>query len=410
MSGLVLKLAPKERVIINGAVIENGDRRTRLSVLTPGANILRLRDAIHPEEANTPVRRVCYVAQLAVSGDAEPDEAKVQLLRGIEQLSQVFCDSESLTALNRATEAVSKGQFYQSLRALRSLLPREERLMGIAGTMTFQPIAPFGGIGGWAFLSQTREAQQEAFDTSASVVRDTAYFEEKIGTISKAEDLVADRRLLRVALGAFGLDGDIDNRFFIQKVLEDSTLEPGSLSNRLSDKRYLAMAQEFGFGDVTPPYTALSEFGPKITVLFRERQFEIAVGNQSEDMRLALGLERDLGDLVDRDISEDAMWFTVMATQPLRVVFERAFSIPTAVGALDIDRQLELFKEKATAFFGDPSVAQFSDPEKLDDLRQRFLAQSELQASAVGGVTTTRGSAALALLSQSNPAGGVSVF
>ena len=29
MTGLVLKLAPHERVLINGAVIENGDRRTR---------------------------------------------------------------------------------------------------------------------------------------------------------------------------------------------------------------------------------------------------------------------------------------------------------------------------------------------------------------------------------------------
>lgn len=132
MSGLVLKLAPKERVVINGAVIENGDRRTRVSVLTPGAKILRLRDAIHPEEANTPVRRICYVAQLAVSGDAEPEEARTQLLRGIEQLSQVFADGDSRVALDRATDAVENGRFYQGLRALRTLLPREERLMALA--------------------------------------------------------------------------------------------------------------------------------------------------------------------------------------------------------------------------------------------------------------------------------------
>jgi flagellar protein FlbT len=58
MSGLVLKLGPRERVLINGAVIENGDRRARLSIVTPNASILRLRDAIHPEEVTTPVRRV----------------------------------------------------------------------------------------------------------------------------------------------------------------------------------------------------------------------------------------------------------------------------------------------------------------------------------------------------------------
>jgi flagellar protein FlbT len=128
MSGLVLKLGPKERVLINGAVIENGDRRSRLSIVTPNANILRLRDAIHPEQANTPVRRICYVAQLVISGDAEPDEAKPEIMRGIEQLSQVFTDRDSRNLLTEATEAVLAGQHYKALKALRGLLPREERL------------------------------------------------------------------------------------------------------------------------------------------------------------------------------------------------------------------------------------------------------------------------------------------
>ncbi len=129
MSGLVLKLGPKERVLINGAVIENGDRRSRLSIVTPNANILRLRDAIHPHEVNTPVRRVCYVAQLVLSGDAEPAEAKHQLLRGIEQLSQVFTDFDSREQLTEATQSVMNDQHYQALKALRCLLPREERLL-----------------------------------------------------------------------------------------------------------------------------------------------------------------------------------------------------------------------------------------------------------------------------------------
>ncbi|SIS83533.1 flagellar biosynthesis repressor FlbT [Phaeovulum vinaykumarii] len=129
MTGLVLKLAPKERVLINGAVIENGDRRSRLAIMTPNANILRLRDAIHPEEVNTPVRRVCYIAQLVLSGDVEPTEARMQLMRGIEQLSQVLTDHDSRALLNTATGAVLEDQFYQALKALRSLLPREERLL-----------------------------------------------------------------------------------------------------------------------------------------------------------------------------------------------------------------------------------------------------------------------------------------
>ncbi len=129
MSGLVLKLGPHERVLINGAVIENGEKRSRLAVVTPNAHILRLRDAIHPEEVNTPVRRVCYIAQLVLSGDADPAEARMQLLRGIEQLSQVLTDPDSRQQLTSATAAVLADQHYQALKALRSLLPREERLL-----------------------------------------------------------------------------------------------------------------------------------------------------------------------------------------------------------------------------------------------------------------------------------------
>jgi flagellar protein FlbT len=129
MSGLVLKLGPKERVLVNGAVIENGDRRSRLSILTPNANILRLRDAIRPDEVTTPVRRVCYIAQLILSGDADADEGRIQLMRGVEQLSQVLTDDDSRQQLSDATEAFIEGEFYRGLKRLRSLLPREDRLL-----------------------------------------------------------------------------------------------------------------------------------------------------------------------------------------------------------------------------------------------------------------------------------------
>lgn len=143
MTGLVLKLGPKERVLINGAVIENGDRRTRLAIVTPGANILRLRDAIHPEEVTTPVRRVCYIMQLVLSGDVPPQEARPQLLRGIEQLSQVLTDADSRRQLALASGAVLEDAHYQALKALRALLPREARLL--AGGPVSGPAAQGAG-------------------------------------------------------------------------------------------------------------------------------------------------------------------------------------------------------------------------------------------------------------------------
>ncbi|WP_438990616.1 flagellar biosynthesis repressor FlbT [Lentibacter sp.] len=129
MTGLILKLGPRERVLINGAVIENGDKRSRLAIKTPDAKILRLKDAIHPEEATTPVRRACFATQLVLTGDSTADDAKLQILRRIEELSRVLTDHDSRAQLDLATIAITENQYYKCLKALRTLLPREERLL-----------------------------------------------------------------------------------------------------------------------------------------------------------------------------------------------------------------------------------------------------------------------------------------
>jgi flagellar biosynthesis repressor protein FlbT len=132
MTGLVLKLAPNERLLINGAVIENGNRRSRLNILTPAANILRLKDAIHPDEANTPIRRLCYQAQLALTGDATLDTVGPEIVAGIEELAKILRDPESHAMLSAARHAVEEGRPYYVLKFLRRLLDTEEALLKMA--------------------------------------------------------------------------------------------------------------------------------------------------------------------------------------------------------------------------------------------------------------------------------------
>lgn len=129
MPGLILKLGPGERFVANGVVIENGERRARLNILTPDSKVLRLRDAIHPEEANTPVRRVCYIAQLVLAGEADPAEAKRQLSLGISQLTAVFMDGDGAEILANAAKALADERFYPLLRTLQGLIPIEANLM-----------------------------------------------------------------------------------------------------------------------------------------------------------------------------------------------------------------------------------------------------------------------------------------
>lgn len=263
--------------------------------------------------------------------------------------------------------------------------------------MTFTPIVPFGGIAGKLFLDRTRENQQSAFVQSPRLERNTVYFSDTIAKVSTAQALVEDRRLLEVALGAFGLDSDINNRFFIEKILSSDLTDQTSLANRLSDKRYLALATAFGFNTVSGSRTETPDFAQQIVSDYQNRQFEIAIGEQSPNMRLILGLERDLAEITDRTtLSDDAMWFSIMASKPLRTVFETALGLPQSFGALDLDRQLVEFRSRAEKTFGLSEVSQFAEPDRLAELENIFLARSQLQDS--GSNSTIRGSVALAIL------------
>lgn len=261
--------------------------------------------------------------------------------------------------------------------------------------MSYQPVIPFGGMAGWKFLQRTQEAQKQAFNAAPDTQRDLAYFKENISKINSAKELVDDYQLLKVTLGAYGLDEDIKNTYYIHKVLDDGTLDPSDLANKLSDKRYYEMARDFGFGDYTTPRNKVSDFADKIVSAYQERQFEIAIGEQSEELRLAMALDRDLKSVLKKSTSDDGKWYSIMGNPPLRKIFETALGLPKSIGALDLDLQLKSFREKATAYFGDGRVDQFSNPEKMNELNRLFLVRSEI-SNGSGGMSS--GSIALTLL------------
>lgn len=261
--------------------------------------------------------------------------------------------------------------------------------------MTFQPVVPFGGFAGWSFLNRTRENQQQAFNNSVILKRNTDHFKENISKVTTAEQLVNDRRLLEVALGAYGLDEDINNKFFLQKILEDGIIDPKALGNRLSDKRYFEFSKAFGFGDFGTPNTGFSDFADKTVKLYQERQFEIAIGQTDESMRLALALDRDLDTILSVDTTEKGLWFNVMGQPPVRRIFETALGLPSSFGVLDLEQQLTGFREKTASRFGDSEIRQFSDPQKREELVRLFLVQNQIQNNFTN---VTSGTIALTLL------------
>lgn len=261
--------------------------------------------------------------------------------------------------------------------------------------MTFQPIIPGAGIAGWRFLQRTYDDQFSAFAKSPQLQRDTEYFKEKIGSIQSAEDLVKDRRLLGVALGAFGLQADIDNKYFIQKILQDGTESDDALSNRLSDKRYKEFSAAFGFGPGETPTTSDPVAMAALSANNGIQAFEVSVGEQDDSMRIALYAQRELVELSKADKSEDAKWFTLMGLPPLRSMFETALGLPKSFGQIDIDQQLEVFQDKVRGYTGNSTVAQFADPEALERITTLYLARSQI---ASFNATTSPGATALTLL------------
>lgn len=259
----------------------------------------------------------------------------------------------------------------------------------------FQPVIPLPGLAGWQFLQRTYDAQFDAFSKSTQLQRNTEYFRENIGKISSAEDLVSDRRLLTVALGAFGLEEDINNRYFIRKILEEGTLNEDALANRFADSRYQELAAAFGLGPGETPRMGLPGFADGIIDRFEAAQFEAAAGAQNAAVRVALYADRKLSDTALADMSNDAKWFTVLGDPPLRALFERALNLPEAIGQIDIDQQLQIFKDRARVVFGSDRMQDFADETPQQELITKYILRDQL-AGFGGGLSA--GSIALSLL------------
>jgi Protein of unknown function (DUF1217) len=260
--------------------------------------------------------------------------------------------------------------------------------------VSFTPTIPIGGIAGWRFLERTQASQRAAFEKGPELQRDVAYFAEKIGSVTSAADLVADRRLLKVALGAFGMESEIDKKAFVRKVLEGGTTNPSSFSNRLTDKSYYKLAKAFGFGDTGGPHIADAGFAAKITEAYKARAFESAVGDADNNMRLAMNFRREIAELAAYG-ETGASWFNVLGSKPLREVFEKALGLPKQFGQIDIDKQAEILADKTAALFGKSTLDAFKDPAAVEKVITRFLARAQIE----GGITaTTPGAGALTLL------------
>ncbi|WIY26744.1 DUF1217 domain-containing protein [Parasedimentitalea psychrophila] len=256
--------------------------------------------------------------------------------------------------------------------------------------MSYQPIIPSNGIVGWNFLQATYDKQFETFTKDAVLQRETDYFVENIGNVKSAEDLMADPRLLSVALDAFGLGEDIYKKAYLEKILTDGTAADDALANKLGDDRYVQFSDAFGFGPGDTIKTGSAQEMADLVFTNKVQSFEEAVGEQEASMRIALYGQRELVNLAEDGTSTDTQWFNIMGQSALREMFEVALGLPESLSQIDLDQQLEAFKSRAESIFGTDNVSDFSDPDLMDKLVNTYLAREQLKdfdASQSSGAT-----------------------
>jgi flagellar protein FlbT len=122
---LKLSLKPGEKFVLNGAVLANGDKRTSL-VIQNKACVLREKDIMQPEEANTPARRI-YLAimMMYLDGEASEEPYNEFALRMTEFMGAIRTPSILGMCVDISRD-VAQGAYYKAQNASRKLFDLEQ--------------------------------------------------------------------------------------------------------------------------------------------------------------------------------------------------------------------------------------------------------------------------------------------
>lgn len=122
---LKVELKPGERFILGQSVITNDDQRTRLYI-EGNAPILREKDILRPEEADTPCKKIYLVVQMMyLSGNQEGHhETYFELINQVQQAAPSLAGK-----IANINNEILTGSFYKALKAVKLLIEAEnERL------------------------------------------------------------------------------------------------------------------------------------------------------------------------------------------------------------------------------------------------------------------------------------------
>lgn len=122
---LIIDLKPGEKILIGTAVITNDTQRTRLHI-SGEAPILREKDVLQEEEADTPCRKVYFLVQCMylARNPREYHPKYFELLKIIQQAAP-----STAVFFMRINEQIIEGHYYKALREAKDLIAHEKELL-----------------------------------------------------------------------------------------------------------------------------------------------------------------------------------------------------------------------------------------------------------------------------------------
>ncbi|MDO9432828.1 MAG: flagellar biosynthesis repressor FlbT [Pseudomonadota bacterium] len=132
---LKLSLKPGEKFVLNGAVVQNGDRRTTL-VLQNKASVLREKDIMQLDEAVTPARRIYFPMMMMYLEDGANNRYYDEFAQRLTEFMGVIRNPEILADCVAISKHAMSREYYKALMMCRKLIEYEgERLGNVASSL-----------------------------------------------------------------------------------------------------------------------------------------------------------------------------------------------------------------------------------------------------------------------------------
>ena len=127
--GLKITLKPGERMIISGAVITNGDSKANFIVENP-VPILRQKDILSADKANSPARRIYFTIQLMYIDEDNLSNYH----KNYWKLVREFLNAApgALSIIDRISKEILNNNYYQALKICKKLIAYEEEAIARA--------------------------------------------------------------------------------------------------------------------------------------------------------------------------------------------------------------------------------------------------------------------------------------